>query len=777
MTVAFGTKAETLERLEGRLASAVVLPQVRVTVDDWRRDRQAAVDAVVGQPWAGEAVIVRSSARAEDRVGTSMAGRYRSVPSVAGGDALAAAIDRVVESFDGADDGDQVLVQPMLGDIAFSGVAFGRDPNTGGPYQVIAYDTSGRTAEAVTSGGSSGVETYVRHRRAEDPADPALAPVIRLIEELAAIFGTDALDIEFAVGTDGTVILLQVRPLAIGDDGGAGLDNHADTVASIARKIELMNRPNPYLLGGRAVFGVMPDWNPAEMIGVRPRPLALSLYRELITDSTWAYQRDNYGYRNLRSFPLLVDFHGLPYIDVRVTFNSFIPKDIGHGLAERLADYYLDRLVAAPTLHDKVEFEIIFSCYTLDLADRLGVLAEHGFSEDDCRCLSDSLRTLTNRIIRNEGGLWRRDLDRVHELEARQKAIMASGLDRVSRIYWLLEHAKRYGTLPFAGLARAAFIAVQLLRSLIAVGVLRSDEHDLFMTSLDTVGSRLTRDFRDLSRETFLARYGHLRPGTYDILSARYDEAPDLYFDWSNRGPNGGTANARSFALSIAQLRRIEDLLAEHGLEHSAVGLLEFIKATIEGRELAKFVFTRSVSDALSLFQDLGREFGFSREDCAYADIRVIRDLYIGSGDPAEVVGRSIEAGKRRHALTRSLNLPPLIVDPQDAWAFHVPRFEPNFVTQREAIGPVATDISRGGPLDGGIVLIPSADPGYDWIFSRGIAGFITQYGGVNSHMAIRAGELGIPAVIGAGEALFSEWAAAEMLLVDCANRQVQVLR
>jgi len=39
MTVAFGTKAETLERLEGRLASAVVLPQVRVTVDDWRRDR------------------------------------------------------------------------------------------------------------------------------------------------------------------------------------------------------------------------------------------------------------------------------------------------------------------------------------------------------------------------------------------------------------------------------------------------------------------------------------------------------------------------------------------------------------------------------------------------------------------------------------------------------------------------------------------------------------------------------------------------------------------
>ena len=56
----------------------------------------------------------------------------------------------------------------------------------------------------------------------------------------------------------------------------------------------------------------MPDWNPAEIIGVRPRPLALSLYREIITDAIWAYQRHNYGYKNLRSFPLLQDFEGLP---------------------------------------------------------------------------------------------------------------------------------------------------------------------------------------------------------------------------------------------------------------------------------------------------------------------------------------------------------------------------------------------------------------------------------------------------------------------------------
>ena len=77
----------------------------------------------------------------------------------------------------------------------------------------------------------------------------------------------------------------------------------------------------------------------------------------------------------------------------------------------------------------------------------------------------------------------------------------------------------------------------------------------------------------------------------------------------------------------------------------------------------------------------------------------------------------------------------------------------------------------------GSILLMPSADPGYDWIFSRGIAGFVTAYGGVNSHMAIRANELGIPAVIGAGPRLFEQLSRAADLHIDCANRRVEVLR
>ena len=42
---------------------------------------------------------------------------------------------------------------------------------------------------------------------------------------------------------------------------------------------------------------------------------------------------------------------------------------------------------------------------------------------------------------------------------------------------------------------------------------------------------------------------------------------------------------------------------------------------------------------------------------------------------------------------------------------------------------------------------------------------------------AIRAAELGIPAVIGAGEVLYGAWASAARLEVDCAVRQVRIIQ
>ena len=37
----------------------------------------------------------------------------------------------------------------------------------------------------------------------------------------------------------------------------------------------------------------------------------------------------------------MVHFCGLPYIDIRLSFNSFIPANLNTKLAEKLVDYYM----------------------------------------------------------------------------------------------------------------------------------------------------------------------------------------------------------------------------------------------------------------------------------------------------------------------------------------------------------------------------------------------------------------------------------------------------
>ena len=766
----FSTKAESLQALGPSLKSARIPPMVRLGGPEWVDDKLDCLGRIELNLEPG-LLIVRSSSPLEDGAQHSNAGAFLSLLDVTK-ENLEQSIDRVFASYNRPDAGDEVLVQPMLTNVIRSGVAFSHDPNTSSPYRVVNWVEGGDTT-AVTSGKGGRVWQTAATDHTSTPDE--LVPVIALLDELLVLFGNSPLDCEFAVTNEGTqeiLWLLQVRPLILPEEPESS-DCQQSRLNVIHSKITVGMQPKPFLTGKRTVYGIMPDWNPAEIIGVRPKALALSLYRDLVTDSIWAYQRHNYGYRNLRGFPLMPNFFGLPYIDVRLSFNSFIPAELDEGLAGRLVDYYIDRLVAEPALHDKVEFDVVYSCYSLDLEDQLRRLKPAGFSEQECGEIADSLRRLTNRIVNSKNGLWKEDAAKIQIMNRRREELFASSNGPIERIYWLLEDAKRYGTLPFAGLARAGFVAVQMLRSLLATGVFTQNDHDAFLQSLSTISGQLLRDRASLDKTTFLSRYGHLRPGTYDISSPRYDEAPDLYFDWRDR-PAAPQPQV-PFALTLDQRRKITELLEESRLDIDSIGLLDFMQSSIELRELAKFHFSRNLSDAMVLMADVGGEYGLSPNDLAYSEISAFKELYIGAADPEKVLTVSIENGKARYAETRKLSLPPLIVSPDDVWAFEWPESSPNYITQKQVTAPVAFCSDRDR-LDGAIVAIPSADPGFDWLFALPIAGLITAWGGANSHMAIRAGELGLPAVIGAGEVLFGKWSKANTLRLDCAGRWVEVL-
>jgi phosphohistidine swiveling domain-containing protein len=314
-----------------------------------------------------------------------------------------------------------------------------------------------------------------------------------------------------------------------------------------------------------------------------------------------------------------------------------------------------------------------------------------------------------------------------------------------------------------------------MLKSLVHTGVFSQGDYDSFLGSLTTVSGDLARDKEKMSKGEFLKKYGHLRPGTYDILSERYDENPGLYFQWSGKEAHAVPPQKSAFALTLPQMRRVESMLKEHRLEPDPVAFFNFLEKAIQLREWSKFQFTKNLSDILVLIGQVGKTYGFSREDMAFSEILAFKELHITADFPRERLAASIASGREKYRTACRMALPPLLTRPEEIWGFLWPETSPNFITQKSVVAEIEDSRCRKN-LAGKIVCIPSADPGYDWLFSHSIGGLVTAWGGANSHMAIRAGELGLPAVIGAGEANYQKWSNAKKLKIDCANRKVEIL-
>ncbi len=775
------TKTGILEYLSSKLKKAKILPLMRVYDYEYKASPEYALSKI--QDYFDEEILIaRSSAKTEDTSETSNAGKYSSVMDVTKSDSklLDSAINEVFNSYGDYSGEEEILIQPMLKDLKISGVATTADINTLAPYYIINYSEDG-DSESVTSGKKSIHKSYVSFRHSNiDHKEKFLKEVIDACKEIEEIFNNRYLDIEFGIDNNYELYIFQVRPIVLSNKKNLSRINLQDSLRKIHKKIEKLSNSHPNLLGSKAIYGVMPDWNPAEIIGLRPKRLGLSLYKELITDSIWAYQRDSYGYRNLRSHPLLISFLGVPYVDVRVSFNSFIPKQLDENIAEKLVEYYLLKLQDTPKFHDKVEFEIIHSCYYLTLSEKLEELLEYGFNKNEIKRIEFALLCLTNEIIETNDGIYKKDLKKIEVLKEKYNQILASQLSTIDKIYWLIENCKRYGTLPFAGLARAGFMAVQFLKSFVETGILSKDDFHSYMNSLNTVSKHLQSDLEKLSQKKishndFINKYGHLRPGTYDIMSPSYKDNFEGYF--SINADN--YVQHEEFRLTEEQVVKLNTALRENGINSNADKIFQFIKDAIEGREYLKFVFTKSLSTILDLIDEFGARFAISKDDLAYLDIQKVRELYssLDQRDVREIFMENINRNKMLYEHTEAVKLPSLITSPGDIYNFYIEDEEPNFITMGRIVSDTVMEKDIGNnELQNKIVCIQSADPGYDFLFTKNIGGLITQFGGANSHMSIRCAELGIPSVIGAGENNFLNWSNAKVVDIDCANKQVNIV-
>lgn len=773
----FGSKAQTLARLATRVRRSRVAPQVSFQVRRWQEEANTVI-AEVMQAFPQQVLAVRSSAVGEDSFEASQAGKFRSCLNVAcNPTALAEAIGSVIASYDDAPD-HQVLVQPMVTDVIASGVVFTRTLDHGAPYYVVNYSLDSRT-DIVTGGGDETRIAYIHRDLVRVPHEPAfIAPLLAATQEVEGLLDLDTLDLEFAVSADGIIHLLQVRPLAVQHDRSREDDTRliAELDASLALHEELSS-PVPPVLGERSIYGVMPDWNPAEIIGIVPRPLSASLYRALVMDDAWAMQRQEFGYRDLRGVPLMRLFAGHAYVDVRASLNSFVPADVPDSWAVRLVNAALARLSANPEFHDKVEFEIVPTCLDFDFArwDE-ALFRPAGFGPSEISALRIAYAGINANAVRMERQAW----EAVYRYEAGLNALASDGPPNLPALRGLLTRCRDEAVLPFAHLARCAFVAISLLRTAATRGILTPARVEALLGSIRTVSHQLADDATAtasgrMTFEDFVRRCGHLRPGTYDITSQSYAEAPERYLRPLVDMPHT-EAIEHGFSWTSSERAALAHALPGIGLDITPDILLDFMRKAITGREYAKFVFTRTLWAALESIAAYGARHGLSREDLSFLDYGDIERVLLGVEAGPKALHRIAATNRARARVHASMILPPMIERREDFHAFVAPQVQANFIGSGRAAAPLRLLDETGQReqlLEGTIVLIQRADPGYEWLFSRRIAGLITAFGGANSHMAIRCAEFGLPAAIGIGAEHYQRLAKARQVELDCQKRQI----
>ncbi len=148
----------------------------------------------------------------------------------------------------------------------------------------------------------------------------------------------------------------------------------------------------------------------------------------------------------------------------------------------------------------------------------------------------------------------------------------------------------------------------------------------------------------------------------------------------------------------------------------------------LRARELAKYVLSRDLSDALEGIAAAGQLVGLSRPLLSGIPFgRTGATQRIAAGGLSEAGGRHWAKLSARHAAEQekwaAVALPPVLGTTADLRIVEYPESTPNFVTRRQVRGRTlslgATPPKHLPPLRDRIVLLESADPGFDWIFNH----------------------------------------------------------
>ena len=689
-------------------------------------------------------IMIRSNSSSEDKEYSSSAGKYLSIGPIETNDleTIKKSWEMVVDSYE-EQDNQSVIFQNYIENAKSVSVLTSYKVGSDSAYRTFS-TYYGSETDAITSGKYSEINNFFMHRSFDNlPKKYEKYNVyLKIITQLEDLFKNKQLDIEMVLDKNNSPQLLQVRPLMGKKLNKESIFEEKDVIDRNLKNYKKLNKTTADRFGTNQIYSNMSDMNPAEMIGKKPDNIAFGLYKFMFTDTTWNIQRGEFGYRKYSGGKLMELFNNVAYINVNHSLNSFLTRNLQKESCEEIINYQLNKLKENPHLHDSIEFDISRSSYVFDTVEE--------FSKEYKNIISPS------EIIKWHNDLIQIDTQNKSTLEKNKKIILST----FSKLDKSFEYSKKENiklirdtmALPFTHHSRLGFVYFAQLNSLLEKEVISEDQKKLLLLSVNSISTKMKADAYEVkigkkTLEGFLDVYGHIRAGNYNLLSSNLKN--NLNFTESLI--NNSEQPLEDNILPKDIYTNIEEYFTINEIPLEASAWIDMFQEGISTRENSKFYYTKGIDGILN---EVGEKNTSDRE---------LFDLL------------DIEFNEENTSDMRLKNvlMPDLITSNEDFYFYEEMSKNGNYIGQGTVIGDILlieNEANRPNNLENKIVVIPAADPGWDWIFNYKIKSLITKYGGPNSHMAIRCAEHNIPAILGVGENNFTVISNSKSLKIDFSN-------
>ena len=689
-------------------------------------------------------IMIRSNSSSEDKEYSSSAGKYLSIGPIERNDleTIKKSWEMVVNSYE-EQDNQSVIFQNYIENAKSVSVLTSYKVGSDSAYRTFS-TYYGSETDAITSGKYSEINNFFMHRSFDilPKKYEKYNVYLKIITQLEDLFKNKQLDIEMVLDKNNSPQLLQVRPLMGKKLNKESIFEEKDVIDRNLKNYKKLNKTTADRFGTNQIYSNMSDMNPAEMIGKKPDNIAFGLYKFMFTDTTWNIQRGEFGYREYSGGKLMEMFNNVAYINVNHSLNSFLTRNLQKESCEEIINYQLNKLKENPHLHDSIEFDISRSSYVFDTVEE--------FSKEYKNIISPS------EIIKWHNDLIQIDTQNKSTLEKNKKIILST----FSKLDKSFEYSKKENiklirdtmALPFTHHSRLGFVYFAQLNSLLEKEVISEDQKKLLLLSVNSISTKMKADAYEVkigkkTLEGFLDVYGHIRAGNYNLLSSNLKN--NLNFTESLI--NNSEQPLEDNILPKDIYTNIEEYFTINEIPLEASAWIDMFQEGISTRENSKFYYTKGIDGILN---EIGEKNTSDRE---------LFDLL------------DIEFNEENTSDMRLKNvlMPDLITSNEDFYFYEEMSKNGNYIGQGTVIGDVLlidNEANRPNNLENKIVVIPAADPGWDWIFNYKIKSLVTKYGGPNSHMAIRCAEHNIPAILGVGENNFTVISNSKSLKIDFSN-------